>query len=738
MSRLGAWVAGVGLLVGCGASSPVPDGAATAEAAWDANLLFPGNIPEDADGNPTHWVFRVLAAGTGAPIAGARVGAVAEAEHPLPGVSTPLRTETSDADGWVRLRIDDIREPAAWLYVGAEGREPRAEFRFSGEGTIWLRPACDIPVVLRDPLDRPVAGALLDTLLGCGHTPSVRLDRTDADGRATVPRVEGQLWLVHAGLVTDYLHLGDWGWEPGDPPVVLRPDPAADVEGIVVEADGRRAAGLWVGCRQHRHRGPWTRTDAQGRFLLTGVPPGEWLWVEREERPEPAAAVFEPPPAGVVRWIRLPAPGAEQAEDPDDPAPADPAADVTVAPVDEAGSPVTGVTVLAVRESDAWTQRVRLPDPGPGAAPDAVWPATLRLPPGRYAVRVETGLGPFAPAQIDLEVAAGETREVRVPLARRPTVAVSLTGAPPDVRVTLATEAAERDVTAAILDGAPVPVPEVASVLRVRAHGRTLTLSVLLARAAEPLTIDCGRAPRLRVRIAGPDGAPVPGRVEVRGPGVSSPRSGLEPEVATPDIALDLPCEGPATVIVHPISARLASVQHRVVIPGGDAVLDLGEVRCPTRASRTLRVLARDGAPAAGYGLGWMVHGASRSWSLSGTNACVADADGPPTGELLRIDREGFLPLLVTLTHEGPWTLRWPAGTVRVTAADADGAPRTEFTALLDGEERWTDSGFAEFAGVAAGPHVLVVTVPGRLARIHRLVLADGEARHIRAILQPR
>src|SRR5262249_33143489 len=64
---------------------------------------------------------RVVDAITGAPIAGAQWFLVPEDETPLPGRFWSARSATSDQDGFVRVRLDDLAAKTQWMVVRAAG-----------------------------------------------------------------------------------------------------------------------------------------------------------------------------------------------------------------------------------------------------------------------------------------------------------------------------------------------------------------------------------------------------------------------------------------------------------------------------------------------------------------------------------------------------------------------------------------------------------------------------------------
>jgi hypothetical protein len=94
-------------------------------------------------------------------------------------------------------------------------------------------------------------------------------------------------------------------------------------------------------------------------------------------------------------------------------------------------------------------------------------------------------------------------------------------------------------------------------------------------------------------------------------------------------------------------------------------------------------------------------------------------------------DPEGRrVPIRTGLAGPGPWTLRWPEGSLAVEVRGADGRAIEGPAVFLDGETRERS-----WRGVAPGPHRLIVTAPGRKAYVLDLVWGERDARTIRITL---
>jgi hypothetical protein len=270
------------------------------EWSLDVADAFPGSVPEDAAGRPVLAVTRVVDARTGQPIPGAVMSAVKEARFPVPGPFHSVARAVADLDGWVRLRLENLEPRPEWFFFEGAGFAPAARFGDRLELPIALWPGVDVPIEVRDPLGAPALDVAVELLLGCGHTPSVRTVRADSSGRAVLPGIDpgrGELWPIGAALRSDYVSVD---WAGGSDPLVVWCRPAEPIEGIVLDEKGKPVAGSAVGAPRC-HRGPWTLTDAEGRFRLLGADRSEALHVHHPRWGEAAAVVTEAPPPGSSR-----------------------------------------------------------------------------------------------------------------------------------------------------------------------------------------------------------------------------------------------------------------------------------------------------------------------------------------------------------------------------------------------------------------------------------------------------
>ena len=305
-------------------------------AFWGARALGEEEGQEVKGPLPWHvqdadvFLRRIVSAATGQPIPHATVKLYAEVPHPVPGPRPPTASGRGDADGWVRIRRDDLDPELlqrygdpTWAYVEAAGYGPNAassQRRTTSDQDLELRPATELRVTLRDPADRPIPGVRVAWFLGCGHTPDVRQAVTDDTGTARLLDVQdqgyGQIWPLKDGYKSWYVT--DYAWRPWERPRSVVLPWGTRVGGRVLQHDGTPAINVAVGS-PWLHRGPWTLTDETGHFVLLGTTcrPGDSCIVEPFDYfVSPDGAPHEPvrfaaPLPGRSVIVTLPVPGQE-------------------------------------------------------------------------------------------------------------------------------------------------------------------------------------------------------------------------------------------------------------------------------------------------------------------------------------------------------------------------------------------------------------------------------------------
>lgn len=224
----------------------------------------------------------VIHAGTGQPVVGARVLGGHEALFPVWG-ETWWRVETvTGADGVAVLPTSRPGAEYNRIVATAPGMATRMLNSRGDDGPERIEMPVEVPLEMElvYPDGTPATLVHVGAVFGCGHTPDVVSAVSDHRGRLTLRGLspEGEdngfdFFPAGEGVRTDYLNLDqDDHWEAGkvERVVVQR---GVSVRGKVIGLDGKPAAGVFVG-QPHRHRGPWARTDADGRFHLMGTEVG--------------------------------------------------------------------------------------------------------------------------------------------------------------------------------------------------------------------------------------------------------------------------------------------------------------------------------------------------------------------------------------------------------------------------------------------------------------------------------
>jgi hypothetical protein len=708
---------------------------------------------------------RIVDAATRAPIEGAVVKMFCEVPHPRPGLGTPAAVGTSRADGWVVVREDalDAAVTAAygqptWAYVDAAGRAPDAcmnSFLLDGEAEWPLHPATTLRVGLRDPLGRPVAGARVGWLLGCGHTPDVREARTGADGIAVLEGAgdttrTGSIWVVAEGLRAAHNYLRE-SWLPWQSPRFETLTWASAIEGTVIDAGGEPVEGAAVG-RWQCHRGPWTVTDAAGRFRLLGsdAHSGADVAVELGEYPvgpsaparRPLATTFPAPVPGRRATVRL-----TGACDEDEVEKVRLVAEVEVTGGSSDDVPVVG---YAVRASDGWTVMAGIHEAG----------LVLDVPPGTYAIEAFAEASPgsivASRASAAVSVEAGRPARVRLAIPAPAVQPFDLDPRHEDDEVSVVTDGATTRLDGTRGRRTEVVLPTDRDVfVRVVRAGRErlvpLDRSTLRAGVRAPVVrIEPQPPVVLRASLVASDGTPVPGRIveiveDEDFDMHEAPTSGEAS--ATPSVTVEAGVD--LTLVAWP--EDLERFQPSFVrVPAAtptkdDSPVNLGEVHVAARAP-ALRLERADGKPHGGAGV-LVTRGerASLLWvEESGRLRDVWDEAGlVADGALVRVvdgsesDAGADVPFVRRLEGAGPWTVRAPAGSLTIEARDPEDAALKSFTVHLDGAWYAANGSSLRLSTLEAGLHEVVVEAPGMTPRRLRFTLAEGEQRTWTARLRP-
>lgn len=719
---------------------------------------FPDCMPvlgrEGGDLYESHYVTQIIDAYSGRPIAGAEMSLYAEESFPTAGSRRLLGRATADLDGWVRYPRGGLpRHEAPIIVFTADGYAPRGEFRYP-ESPLELEPGERRLVRFVDEFGRPRVGLRLEHLLGCGHTPAIRVFESDAaghvtfDGLATVPGVN-EFWPRGRNVASDYIQVWDLLRTPEGGDYVLSSAP--DIRGRVIDAKGAGVAEARVGVTGF-HRGPWVLTADDGSFLLQGVrddiesilaiPAGVSDFADATSsarsfaRPEPEVSVvirldetgriMEPGPTRTLGLV-IGETMTDEFVDPDE------------------------LSFTCFRESDGYTVRSRI---------DRDKGTTIELPSGgdwHMRLRDERcGLVLVDRALGGAEIDSGQIVISPSSLAGwgwRPGPLLNITtpggDSEPELFLRLVDhrlpleelrefEGRSEDGTlfrwSLRLPSSPPPGAE----LEVRWERRGFPPGVERRPLPEEgATLDLREA-RLEIRVAGvvgPEGRPVAYTLEARPdrwPGAIEVEHLETDDVDAGPRSIDLPSPPSGWLLVRPRDPNLAplwlALEGRPVVSGR---VDLGELQCRPLPPACITLIDPLGRPARGATV-----------QVEGLCAFEADDQGlvrpllfrpdELSGRRIRAHQIGgaggaTVDLCADLTGPGPWHLEWPDTELRFRLAHDRGGPISAARVLVAGQdlELSLAEGTATLRGLAPGEHRLVLIVEGEKPRVIELRLRD-------------
>lgn len=671
------------LLAGCGSvAAPILE--------WDREL--PADVRIDFRSEDLAWWIpvRVLDADTGLPVPGARVDNWWEADWPgaEPWEDCLAQSGTTDEDGYVLMRRGVDYGP--WFYVEAEGYAPLGEMSFPGEHRI--RRGTDFTLEVRDWFERLVPGAVVEYILGCGHTASARMETTDGDGRAVLRCIDlanpGKAWIRAEGIEGEndaYGYLDELPREGEVSVVVGAPGPA--VSGIVLHHDGSPAADAYVGTRSS-HRGPWTRTGPDGSFRLLGPPPWAVLTVDAwppAGSPEGTEGIqweFQSAP-GMRQVVRLPPPGAGPDSGPME---AEAAFRVSVR-ASGVVAPPGSLRVVALRASDGRAVREAmeiLPDEG-GDGVSAK--ATLSLPPGTWTVTAGSPAGLLAPGTEEV-VVGPEGGEVSFWLVENPVFRPAVLERRKDGSLWQVEDPDEGDFLVLTANEAEdaTPTPAFDGTIHVPEEG--------------PFAVVYETGDRRKARALFPNGLrggapalvlPPPvdwQEVEAADQAASSPHPGAYPEERLTVLYPDGSPARFADVNIYGLSAAGGPRE-------ADGDLDeTGSLTCVLRSGDRLEIERPHGGE-------------------------------PPADPTLPV-------LLARIDGPGPWTLQWPSTEITLRVLDPAGDPVDDFTWFPGGYgNHWVEGSTLVLRGAPTGTLRFWIHADGWRARDIRLAVTAGEKREV-------
>lgn len=715
--------------------------------------IYPADAPV-SDGDAIWQSCRVVDAITGKPIHGAELLLVEERPTPLAGEFWAKRTATSDADGFVRVRSDDLKGEWDMLLLRAPGYGASA-VQGVVPSLVWpLSPGIDLPIVMRDWQERPIAKARLGFCLGCGHTPDIANATTDAEGRAVLHGIDpnneiADLYPEGPGLgIAEYARVE---WAPGDLPAILRVAPGASVRGKVLDVDGKPMADVYVGAPQ-AHRGPWAKTSADGTFALEGAAPNADLTVmvgKQEVR-------FERPDLDQPFTLQLPklpdpkdakAQGDDERDDPRRPQMRDrqrrppQALLVELSPLPEAGRVAVALEITGANGKGI--DQLEISTVGPLPHHRSVEEETHsgvanfdRLP-GKYEVvcrspGYESKIGTF-------EVVAGKPCKAKLAATPLALLQVRAENFAQLGSISLRTEFESREITAEFdaAGTATVAVPNQAPFCFVVGNESGVHVqrtNFAEAKPAQPFVLRGITPTQITGIVVGPDDQPIAadiaivGRVEyLRAENGFDP---LQANLAPFDdgkFTLQDTHTGLAFVVIVPRSNSLRPTIHPVTLPrrGTDAKLELGKLKVASQPQVT--VLGAGGEPEAGVlvgvtRIGWgnvrergPAFPTDQKGGLLAPELHEGDAVVVPASTW-DIEHEGDedhpltidLPYRTVLAGAGPWQIQAPAGELEVELKDKAGQPVTGRIFLADRSVLVPSK--VHLRQVPPGKHELIVT----------------------------
>jgi len=679
------------------------------ERVRETSDAFPGAGPLDADGKETMWCVRIVDALDRRPIAGALVQVpwhpnepVVEAEvhHQCIGVA--------DEDGWARLPLDAVRGYREYVFADASGYVAD-EHCYPDQLECALQRGVDVPVEVLDYTGRPVPGARIELVLGCGHVPSQRSVIADEHGRATLPDIDPSrhedffVWAPGCQYGAYQLHRT---WRPGSPPVPIDVAPGITVEGRVVDAAGNPVAGVALGGRTSQR---WTRTGPGGRFRLVGLAAWHDIVVHAPRQLGIDDSTRTAPPAGVAWTIVLGAPtdGCR----------------LGVHAVGAGGEPAVGVRIVAVRDADGATYTGISEEPGT---------VTLNVPPGHYRVMADGELGAWGKSAGGIDMVKGTPASMTLTVPRNPTVHVDASQVR-DLAVGIATADCFLRLDPAEIDGKDLPVPtDRRATFRISTQEADAVRFVDVPAPGSKVVLQGPPEARLRAHFVGPDGKPTSAKLSVGAEYFGGDEAATELSVTTRLLGL-------VTWYARPDDDSLGPARGDATLSAGGEV-DVGPIRFAKARKGDLHVEL----PSAMTAEERPPRVAMETFSgapLDEHDSIWIDLTDPTHSEWVAMKADGWVPFRFRLAGEPPWNVKWPTASLHVALRSVADKRIGDAVAILDGtpvKDAWKDGKEILLRGLTAGAHTLVLAERHHLAKVFDLVITDGEDRTLAVELTPR
>ncbi len=674
-----------------------------------SDAIYPGAVPVDASGDPTHRVFCVIDHRTRRPIADARVARVAETLSPLSGQFWSSFETRTDTEGFARIRAQDWSR-GGWLFVLADGYAACAEMSMGGS-LIELHKGVTVPFELRDFRNRPVSGAQLGLFVGCGHTPDVRTAKTDARGRGSLQGIkpgEGDLWPVGETLLSDYVDGPSSAWRKGDPITIIHCEPSEAVRGRVVDRNGKALAKMYVGAPR-RHRGPWAETDADGRFTLLGAALGTDLEI-KDSAGKSIAWIAQNDITGdlVVDSLK-----------PKDAQPADASKEepkrvihVKIEGLDEGDD----IRFRAVRRADGFADF------------DLSYEGSLdfELPAGEYDFYAGERHGKYAPAQAFAKIPASDQITLTLkknPVKKNPVILFAMVGPSLGHGIDLIAGNRVMDIADAVALGDPIPVPpdgELALRLRIGSRMRVIPIPIDARGSGEPFSVAWPDFTVIRFSVAAPDGSPSRAWACFAGSDEADDAE-LKKVGSRETFELMSWSNHAAEIIVTPEDPKFAPIHLRCTPHESRLVLDLGEQRLRYANRATLRVLDAEGFPYTGE---IEIERGVVQLDEAGETRVWID----PDSEVV-IPGVGALAKYRTRLGAGQTLLKLPDTRLEIRAEGENGRRLKSFVVIVDGEMTPVEGGLFRRDRLALGTHTIVVVAQGYAAQIFDFDQKTGQQR---------
>ena len=660
------------------------------------------------------------------PVEGARVTGWSEesGDDELP-TARLLAEGHSDKHGFVNVSWESVDGgPFHWL-VEAPGMAVRA---FDPDGDVFLVPGASYALRVLAPMGDPLKRARVQYYIyGCPHSPSARTGTTDDEGRVVLDGLPdlahpnpdarnewGQFWIMADGVAP-----GPYN-KPAGGTLLTRHGKTA--QGVVRGDDAKPKPGIVVRAVGYP-RGPVMRTDALGRFRLSGLSDGQDIAVYDPRDPLPSgpnAIIRDFEPDVPIRVTLEPGRAASLGE-------GQQREIVEVAVLRRSSpeaqpAPEDGVPVRLVRLTDGLVAAGTTGNQG-------LFRTTL--PPGRYRVLVGGGFSSVVRAERELDVPTAEPERFVLDAASSLVLRGRDASAPEQVELILPSGSESATQT---LPGVLHLPPDGPAVIRVE-RGRPVLRTVGPTRdgvrtatvpAAHPVVI------RGRLTSAG-EGRPVEfGEAEWADEHVGRE---AEPESSG---------DGRWTVRTHrrgrhSLTVRsLEEFQDRTIeiaISPDAREVDLGDVVLHPLRSRSVRVVNAEGAVVHDVRLHWGLHGRRGSELPQHDGSFPLSLGAAVTPAVLRGD--GIYPHPLRLTDGGPAEVRLPGGRVVVRVRDSHGRSLAAVVYVdhvevpLAGQEH-------ALGAIPAGSHTLIVGARGHVGAVRTIRLDEDEARTIEFTLTPR